>query len=136
MNNNEVLSKLTLGKNETEKVKINYENEDYELELRPLTSGELSKLQVIEKKSMTLKIGMQNGKRTSTNINDMDINTGEFTKDQTDSMYAAIAWSLDVEEETVKELPAGLPELIFKEVVRVSKLSKNDLTIIKSFHED
>ena len=138
MNNLEVLQKLTLGVENTETVTINYENEDYTFTMRPLTDGELTQLQTIEKKPLVVKVGMQNGKRTSVQQNDVDINTGEFTEAQAEAMYEAIALSLSVNEETItssdiKTLPAGLPTIIFKQVIEISKLSPEDLTIIKSF---
>ena len=59
---------------------MNYDPEDTfrtvfekaEFKLRPLTSGELSKLQAIEKKPLVVTVGMRNGKRESvkSNIND------------------------------------------------------------------
>jgi hypothetical protein len=84
---------------------------------------------------------MQNGKRTSVQSNDVDINTGEFTEAQYEAMYNAIALSLSVDGETVttndiKGLPAGLPQIIFEQVIRISKLSDEDLTIIKSFRKN
>ena len=81
---------------------------------------------------------MQGGKRTSmqTNMNDVDINTGEFTEAQNESMYQAISWSPDVPVDAVKGLPAGLPGVLFEQVIRISKLSDDDLTIIKSFRKD
>jgi hypothetical protein len=141
MNNLETLRKLSLGKDDKTTVKINFEDEDYTFKMRPLTSGELSKLQSIEKKPLTVKIGMQNGVRQSVHTNDVDINTGEFTEAQAEAMYNAIALSLSVDGETIpadeiKTLPAGLPEIIFKEVIRVAKLSEDDLTAIKSFRKD
>ena len=141
MKNLEVIKKLGLGKDDTETVKINFEDEDYTFKMRPLTSGELSKLQSIEKKPLTVKIGMQNGVRQSVHTNDVDINTGEFTEAQAEAMYNAIALSLSVDGETIpveeiKTFPAGVPEIIFKEVIRVSKLSEDDLTAIKSFRKD
>jgi hypothetical protein len=139
--NLETIRKLGLGKDDTETVKINFEDEDYTFKMRPLTSGELSKLQSIEKKPLTVKIGMQNGVRQSVHTNDVDINTGEFTEAQAEAMYNAIALSLSVDGETIpaeeiKTFPAGVPEIIFKEVIRVSKLSEDDLTAIKSFRKD
>lgn len=138
MNNLETLRKLSLGKDDKTTVKINFEDEDYEFEMRPLTDGELTKLQSIEKKPLIVKVGMQGGKRTSmqTNMNDVDINTGEFTEAQNESMYQAIGWSLDVPVDAVKGLPAGLPGVLFEQVIRISKLSDDDLTIIKSFRKD
>ena len=138
MNNLETLRKLSLGKDDKTTVKINFEDEDYEFEMRPLTDGELTKLQSIEKKPLIVKVAMQGGKRTSmqTNMNDVDINTGEFTEAQNESMYQAIGWSLDVPVDAVKGLPAGLPGVLFEQVIRISKLSDDDLTIIKSFRKD
>ena len=93
-NDIELLEKLTLGKDKTETVTITVNGEEEEIELRPLTSGELSKLQTIEKKGFVMKIGMQNGKRTSTstNLSDMDINAGEFTQYQNEALFKAVAW--------------------------------------------
>lgn len=138
MNNLETLRKLSLGKDDKTTVKINFEENDYEFEMRPLTDGELSKLQSIEKKPLVFKIGMQNGKRTSvqTNLNDVDVNTGEFAEAQSEAMYEAIALSLDVATDEIKTLPAGLPALLFEQVIRISKLTDDDLTVIKSFRED
>ena len=138
MNNLETLRKLSLGKDDKTTVKINFENEDYTFEMRPLTDGELTKLQSLEKKPLVFKIGMQNGKRTSiqTNMNDVDINTGEFAEAQNEAMYTAIGLSLDVPVEEIKTLPAGLPAIIFEQVIKISKLSEDDLTVIKSFREN
>ena len=141
MNNLEVIRKLTLGTDDTETVNITFEDETLELKMRPLSDGELTRLQAIEKKPLTVTVGMQNGKRTSVHTNDVDINTGEFTEAQNEAMYEAIALSLSVDGETVtasdvKELKAGLPGVIFKEVIRISKLSNEDLTMVKSFRED
>lgn len=138
MNNLETLKKLSLGTECTELVKIVYEDEEYEFEMRPLNDGELTKLQSIEKKPLIVKVGMQNGKRTSveSNVNDVDINTGEFTEAQNEAMYNAISLSLKVPVKEVKNLPAGLPQIIFEQVIRVSKLSDTDLTVIKSFRKD
>ena len=143
MNNIEVLNKLSLGTKETETVKIEYENEEYEFTMRPLTDGELTTLQSIEKKPLVVKVGMQNGQRKTvqSNINDVDINTGEFTEAQNEAMYKAISLSLSVDGETikpedVKQLPAGLPSIIFEQVIKISKLSDDDLTILKNFRQN
>ena len=138
MNNLDIIRKLSLGTDDTETVTLNFEDETIELTMRPLTDGELTKLQTIEKKPLTVTVGMQNGKRTSVHTNDVDINTGEFTEAQNEAMYEAIALSLSVNGDTVtaddiRELKAGLPGVIFKEVIRISKLSQDDLTLVKSF---
>ena len=135
-NNTELLEKLTLGKDKTETVTIEVNGEDQEIELRPLTSGELSKLQTIEKQGFVMRIGMNNGKRTSTtNLSDMDINAGEFTKYQNEALYKAVAWSMGLKPEQVEQFIPGLPEKIFSEVVRISNLDDKDLTIIKNFRQ-
>ena len=132
-NDIELIQKLTLGKDKKEIVTIQINGEDQEIELRPLTSGELSKLQTIEKKGFVMKIGMQNGKRTTTNLSDMDINAGEFTQYQNEALFKAVAWSMGIKPEQVEEFIAGVPEQIFNELVRISNLRDNDLTIIKNF---
>lgn len=135
MGNMDMIEKLTLGKDKKETVTITVNGEEEEIILRPLTSGELSKLQTIEKKGFVLKIGMQNGKRTTTtsNMSDMDVNAGEFTKYQNEALYQAVAWSMDLKPEQIESFIPGVPEAIFKEVVRISNLKDNDLTIIKNF---
>lgn len=141
MNNIETLRKITLGTDDTETVKITFNEEELEFRMRPLTDGELTHLQAIEKKPLIVKIGMNAGKRTSVQTNDVDINTGEFTEAQQEAVYNAIAISLSVDGETVKPedikaLPTGLPHVLFEQVMNISKLTDNDLTVIKSFREN
>ena len=132
MNNQDIIEKLTLGKDATETVEIDGDK----IELRPLTSGELSQLQSIEKKGFSMKVGVnQQGKRQSVSTNDVDINAGEFNKYQTEAMYNAVAWSMGISADVVENFAVGTPEKIFMEVVRISKLSDNDLVSIKQFRK-
>ena len=143
--NLEMLQKLTLGKEAIETVTIEFEDEKADFTIRPLTSGELSKLQAIEKKKLNVKVALENGKRKKTSVSeddtkvqDVNINTGEFTESQTEAMYKAIAWSLSIDDEIVpvemvKKMMPGMPEVLFTEVIRISKLTESDLTSIKSF---
>ena len=138
-----MIQKLTLGTEDIQTVNITWEDEELELKLRPLTSGELSKLQVIEKKPLQIKVNMRNGKREAvqSNMNDVDINTGEFTEAQSEAMYKAVALSLSVDGEKVttdevRNMIVGLPELLFTEVINVSRLSDNDLTMVKQFRKN
>ena len=137
-NNLETLQRLSLGIEKTTIVKINYENEDYEFEMRPLNDGELTRLQTIEKKTLAVKVGLKNGKRQTvqSNLEDVDINAGEFTETQKETIYTAIALSLDVDVEAIKSLPAGLPEVLFEQVINISKLSDDDLLSVKSFRKN
>ena len=140
MSNLEMLERLTKGIEATEIITVNGE----EIEIRPLTSGELSKLQTIEKKGFVMKVGVgANGKRTnvSTSNTDVDINAGDFTHYQSEALYKAVAYGLSVNGEKIKpeqvqDLPTGLPEQIFNEIVRISNLTNNDLTIIKNFRKE
>ena len=138
MTNQEMIQKLMLGTDNTETVKINYNETEVEFTIRPLTSGELTKLQSIEKKGFQVKVGMQNGKRqsVSTNMNDIDVDVAEFTEAQAETMYTAIGWSLEVPVDDIKQLPTGLPELIFEKIITISNLSDDDLTSVKSFHKN
>lgn len=128
--NEDVISKLVLGKDKTETVTVN----DVEIELRPLTSGELSKLQVIDKTGIKMKVGMKGNRQP--NMNDIDVNAGELSKYQTEAMYKAIAWSMEIKEEMVQEFPVGVPEEIFDHVIRISGLTDDDLTVIRQFRKD
>ena len=143
MSNKDMIQKLTLGVEDIQTVNITWEDEELEFRLRPLTSGELSKLQVIEKKPLQIKVNMRNGKREAvqSNMNDVDINTGEFTEAQSEAMYKAVALSMSVDGEKVttdevRGMVVGLPELLFTEVIRVSRLSDNDLTMVKQFRKN
>ena len=133
-----MLERLTKGVEATETITIGGE----EVEIRPLTSGELSKLQTIEKKGFVMKVGVgANGKRPNTNMSDVDINAGDFTQYQSEALFKAVAWGLSigkekVNPEQVEALPAGIPEQIFKEIVRISNIKDNDLTIIKNFRKE
>ena len=138
MSNLEMLERLTKGIEATEIITVNGE----EIEIRPLTSGELSELQTIEKKGFVMKVGVgANGKRTKADMSDIDINAGDFTHYQNEALYKAVAWGLSIDGENVKpeqiqDLPAGVPEQIFQEIVRISNLTNNDLTIIKNFRKE
>ena len=143
MSNKDMIQKLTLGTEDIQTVNITWEDEELEFRLRPLTSGELSKLQVIEKKPLQIKVNMRNGKREAvqSNMNDVDINTGEFTEAQSEAMYKAVALSLSVDGEKVttdmvKGMVVGLPELLFTEVINVSRLSDADLSTVKQFRKN
>lgn len=133
MNNNEIIEKLTLGKDKTETVTVN----DVEITLRPLTSGELAKLQALEKKGFTMKVGINPaGKRQSVQTNnDVDINAGDFNKYQTEAMFKAVAWSMGIDEKAVEGFAVGVPEEIFKHVISISNLSDDDLSSIKQFRK-
>ena len=98
---------------------------------------------VFKKKPLSIKVNMRNGKREAvqTNMNDVDINTGEFTEAQAEAMYKAVALSLSVDGEKVttdevRGMVVGLPELLFTEVINVSKLSDADLTMVKQFRKN
>ena len=143
MGNKDMIQRLTLGVDDIQEVSIDWEGEELEFRLRPLTSGELSRLQVIEKKPLRLKVNMRNGRREAvqTNMNDVDINTGEFTEAQSEAMYKAVALSLSVDGEKVttdevRNMVVGLPELLFQQVINVSRLSDNDLTMVKQFRKN
>ena len=138
MNNQELIEKLTKGTKHTEEVEINGDT----FTMRPLTSGELSKIQSIEKKGFKMQIGVNaQGKRQSVRTNDVDVNVGEFSEYQNEAMYTAIALSLsignvNIRVDQVKELPTNVPEELFEHVIRISKLSDKDLTIIKNFRKE
>lgn len=136
MNNQEMLEKLIAGTDSIERVKVNVNGKEGEFEIRPLNSGELSKLRALEKKgfNMTIAVNSQ-GKRQGVQTNDVDVNAGEFNEYQTDAMYTAVSWSTDLEKESLEKLPVGFPEALFAEVIRISNLSDSDLTTVKTFRK-
>ena len=143
MSNLEMLTKLTVGKDLTEDCTIDVNGEEITITLRHLTSGELAQLQTIEKKGFVMKVGVgAKGKRTNvqTSNTDVDINAGDFTQYQSEALFKAVAWGLSigkekVNPEQVEALSAGIPEQIFNEIVRISNIKDNDLTIIKNFRK-
>ena len=144
MSNNEMLQKITLGTEATETITIEVNGTEAEFKIRPLTSGELSKLQTMEKQGFKMKVGVNpQGKRQNvqSNMTDVNVNAGEFNEHQNEAMYTAIAWGLSVDKETIKpsaikELPTGVPEQLFEHIITISQLSDEDLTVIKTFRKN
>ena len=137
MTNQEMLEKLIQGTDKTETVEIEVNGNKAEFKIRPLTAGELTKLQVIEKQGFHVKVGMQNGKRQTveSNLSDVDVDVGEFNEAQAEAMYTAISLSFDLPVESIKNLPVGVPEVMFDKVIEISNLTETDLTSVKSFRE-
>lgn len=141
MSNLEVLEKLVAGTSAAKEVIVNFEDNDYPFKLRPLTDGELTKLKKIENGSLTFKVKIDdNGKRKGKpeTENQADINTGEYQEGQVRAKYTAIAYSLSVDGETfpvekVEDFPKGLPDIVFKEVIKISGLEAGDLAVLKNF---
>ena len=137
MTNQEMLEKLIQGTDKTETVEIEVNGNKATFSIRPLTAGELTKLQVIEKQGFTVKVGMQNGKRQTveSNLSDIDVDVGEFNEAQAEAMYTAISLSFDLPVENIKNLPVGVPEVMFDKVIEISNLTETDLTSVKSFRQ-
>lgn len=131
-----MLEKLIAGTDSIERVKVNVNGKEGEFEIRPLNSGELSKLKALEKKGFNMTIAVNGqGKRQGVQTNDVDVNAGEFNEYQTDAMYTAVSWSTDLKKESLEKLPVGFPEALFEEVIRISNLSDSDLTTVKTFRK-
>ena len=141
MSNLEVLEKLVAGTSAAKEVIVNFEDNDYPFKIRPLTDGELTKLKKIENGSLTFKVKIDdNGKRKGEpeTQNQADINTGEYQERQVRAKYTAIAYSLSVDDEVfpvekVEDFPKGLPDILFKEVIKISGLEAGDLAVLKNF---
>lgn len=139
-NNNEVLEKLILGTSGSTEVTINYEDKDYNFNLRPLTDWELTQLKKIEYNTLNFKVKIddEGAKKGANDSQEADVNTGEFTEKQALAKYTAIAWSLSDDEvtvpvESIEKLGKGLPNLLFEKVIEVSGLRPGDLTTVKNF---
>ena len=144
MSNKEMLEKLTKGINKTTPIIIEFEDEEYEFTMRPLTAKELMKLQSHEKKGFVIKVNVgANGKKqsVSTTQTDVDVNAGEFNELQSETMMKAIAWSLSIDTQKItlddlETLPVGVLDILFENVINISNLNDTDLTIIKKFREN
>ena len=139
MTNQDIIDKLILGTNDFEEVKITVKGEELPVQLRPLNSGELSELRKLEKKPFTMKMNMNSkGKirdvKKEASEQSMNIGMADFTDSQAETLYTAVAWSMDVDVETVKRFEVGIPEAIFAEVIRISGLP-DDLEVVKQFRK-
>jgi hypothetical protein len=139
MTNQDIIDKLILGTNDFEEVKITVKGEELPVQLRPLNSGELSELRKMEKKPFTMKMNMNSkGKirdvKKEASKQSMDIGMADFTDSQAETLYTAVAWSMDVDVEAVKGFKVGVPEAIFSEVIRISNLP-DDLEVVKQFRK-
>ena len=136
--NQEMIQKLMLGTDNTETVEIEYNGVKTSFEIRPLSAGELTSLQGIEKKGFNVKVGMNGGQRRTveSNLNDVDVNVGEFSEAQAEAMYKAISLSFDLSVDDIKQLPVGLPEIMFEKVISISNLTDKDLTVVKTFRKN
>ena len=138
MSNLEMINRLTKGVEATEIITV----EGVDIEIRPLTSGELSELQRIENKGFVMKLGINpNSRKQKMDMNDIDINAGDFNQCQNEAMYKAVALGLSIGDEKisiaqVQELPPGAPEQIFNEIIRISKITEKDLIIVKNFRKE
>ena len=145
MTNNEIISKLLQGTDEIHEVTIQDGKEEVTVQLRPLSSGELTTIKSIEKAPYKMEIGVNTqGKRTSAkqieknNDTNMAVGMGEFTESQANAIYTAVAWSMRVGDtnitpEIVENFRKGVPEQIFRHVIEISNLTEEDLTVIKQF---
>ena len=113
-----------------EQVTITFNGEDFTFTLKPLTSGQLSTLQRLERKGLNINISSK-GKASP-----IDINAGDLADNQAEAMFKGISFSLEAPVEKVKLLPLEIVEALFKEIIRISKVSDNELILVKNFHED
>ena len=139
MTNQDIIDKLILGTNDFEEVKITVNGEELPVQLRPLNSGELSELRKLEKKPFTMKMNMNSkGKirdvKKEASEQSMNIGMADFTDSQAETLYTAVAWSMEIDVDTVKRFEVGIPEAIFAEVIRISGLP-DDLEVVKQFRK-
>lgn len=137
MDNNELMAKLMLGKDEIQYVDVEVNGEMLNIPIRPLTDGELNKLKIIEQRKINFQTEVSSDGK-STPVNTAKINTGEFLEGQHEAKYSAIAWSMScdgitVSIEQVKCFPKGVPDKLFEKVIEISSLTKKDLTVVQSF---
>ena len=144
MSNLETISQILQESSERTEVTINYNGNEKKFKMKPLTDGELTKLKRIEYNSFKFKLTIDeegNKKRQKQSEQETEVDTGEFTENQKNAMYTAIAWSLSTPEEevpvsAVENMPKGMPNLLYEKVIEVSGLREGDLTTVKNFLKD
>lgn len=145
VNNSEIIEKLTLGTEEIQTVKVKHGKETTEVELRPLSSGELSILQKMEKAPYSMQMKMnRNGENVPVNReeslieddNTMDLHMGEYVESKSKLMYTAVAWSMDISIAAVKQFYKGVPEQLFEHVMDISNITEDDLDTLKQFRSN
>lgn len=145
MNNQEILSKLINGTENT--VKFEFEGLDAPITLRPLTSGEILILQKVEKKNQKFTIRMEKDARggkgkfrdkvkKEVQKLENEIDAEQLRESVARTKFKAVSISADISEDMVEQLPSALVEAIFDKVVEISKLTKKDLDLLAEFHED
>lgn len=130
MENKELLDKIIEGTQMEEQVTITFNGEDFTFTLKPLTSGQLSTLQRLERKGLNINISSK-GKASP-----IDINAGDLADNQAEAMFKGISFSLEAPVEKVKLLPLEIVEALFKEIIRISKVSENELILVKNFQSN
>lgn len=126
MENKELINKIIEGSQIEEQVQIPFNGEEYTFTLKPLTSGQLSTIQKLERKGLNINITNKGG-------NTSPVNAGDLANNQAEAMYKAISFSLDAPTDKIRQLPQDIVELLFKEVIRISKVTDNELVLLKNF---
>jgi len=153
INNQDILDQLVSGEDAIKTIKIN----DKEMAMRPLTDGELSRLKALEKEPVNVDITFKPGDAKRKGFRDeiakklaeaeddgekqegkATLNSGTMSESQDETKYLAIAWSLsiddrDVDPVAIRNLDAGIPDQLFKEVIKISNLSEDSLDTVKQF---
>ena len=127
MENKDLIEQIIQGTQTEEQVTIKYDGADYTFTLKPLTTGQLSKLKKIEQSG--LKVRMD--KKGQTEI--VPINAGEMAEAQEEAKYEGISFSVDAPVEKVKQLPQSVVDDLFKEIIRISELTDKDLVVVRNF---
>lgn len=145
MTNAEILNELINGKDNTQE--FEFEGLGKPLRLRPLTTGEILRLQKLEKKNQRYNISVEKDARKKRGerrkeIRDEvqkfenEIDAEQLRESVARTKFLAISLSADIPEAMVEELPSYLPDLIFEKVVDISKLTSKDLDLLADFRED
>ena len=64
----------------------------------------------------------------------MNVGMADFTDSQAETIYSAVAWSMEISVDEVRNFKVGVPEAIFEEVIRISNLP-DDLETVKQFRK-
>lgn len=141
--NQELLTSLIQGTDDT--VEMEVEGLPEPLTLRPLNSGELRKLQKMEKQGQK---GVVKIKKNATREEIQEAVEGEEQNLESNLDYAAltdsiartkiqaVCWSADVPAALIDGLPHPVPDDLFEKVMEISNFTEEDLDLLKNFRKN
>jgi hypothetical protein len=125
-------------------VKYEFEGLKNKIPLRPLVNKELGELKALEKGAskglikMEMPVDKKKREKTKDQMQQMEqeIDYAAMSDAQYEVMSKAVCLSADISEETYDALNAKLAGDIFEKVMEISKITEDDLSMLKEFRKE